>query len=328
MIVAMKNLFLLYGNEKLLVKEEVEKIKSKIVRQHETLNFIPLDGRFISEEGIINACSTMPLMASKKMVLVTDANFFSGEKNSQVNVSSKGSRLIGYLEDLPQHVCLVFTCNAVDRRKKIFKIIQKNGVVCNYSRLKPKHKTDWIRDRIQKLGKNIDYSAAVFLAQFTDNLSDAEMEIKKLVSFIGHRECIKMDDIYKVFSSSTEHNIFEMIDHIGSKKCDKAIEVLNELTSRGESCTKILFMIAKHISEILAVKNRENLSFQEIREQLALHPFVLKKTIEKSRNFNIAELISALKLCQKLDLDIKKGRVDDKMGLEILLTEISKSIPL
>lgn len=320
----MKNLLLLYGDERLLIKEETNKIKSQTVPAHlDSVNFIPLDGRTVSEEDIINACNTVPLITNKKMVLVNDTRFFDGEKNREVKGTNKGSLLIDYLEELPPHVCLVFTCTKVDRRKKLFKLIQKKGVVCEYSSMRPKNKTEWIQERAKKYGKKIEYSTASFLAQFTNDLYNADLELKKLVYFIGDKQYIQMDDILMIFSSSSEYSIFEMMDYVGMKKGDKAIKVLDELTSRGESCIKILFMISKHLTDILAVKTRDNLSFGEIRDQLALHPFVLKKAIEQSKNFGIEELKTVLKMCQQLDLDIKKGRVGDKMGLEILLAKIS-----
>ena len=314
----------MYGDEKLLIKEEINKIKSQTVPAHlDSVNFIPLDGRTASEEDIIDACNTVPFITNRKMVLVNDARFFNGGKNRELKGADKGSLLIDYLEELPAHVCLVFTCTKVDRRKKLFKLIQKKGIVCEYSSMRLKSKADWIQERVKKYGKKIDHSTASFLAQFTNDLYNADLELKKLVYFIGDKEYIKMDDILMIFSGSSEYSIFEMMDYVGMKKGDKAIKVLDELTSRGESCIKILFMISKHFTDMLAVKTRDDLSFGEIREQLTMHPFVLKKAIEQSKNFDIEELKAALKMCQELDLDIKKGRVGDKMGLEVLLAKIS-----
>jgi DNA polymerase-3 subunit delta len=322
-IIGMNNLLLLYGDELLLIKEEINKIKSKIVPDYlESVNFIPLDGRTAGEEEIIDACNTVPLITNKKMVLVNDAQFFNVGKNSDGR-ANKDSLLIDYLEELPPHVFLVFTCAKVDKRRKLFKVIQKIGVVCEYSSLKIKNKTGWIRDRAKRYGKKIEYTAATFLSQFTNDLYNADLELKKLVHFSGDRDNITMDDILMIFSGLTEHSIFEMTDYIGMKKGEQAIKILDGLTSKGESCIKILFMISKHLTDILAIKTRENMSFKEIRNQLALHPFVLKKAIEHSKNFNVEELKKALKMCQDLDIDIKKGRVTDKMGLEILLAKIS-----
>ena len=51
--------------------------------------------------------------------------------------------------------------------------------------------------------------------------------------------------------------------------------------------------------------------------------FVLKKALQQSKNFTLNELKSAIRLCQQLDTDIKTGKIQDVLGLELLVTRIS-----
>lgn len=75
--------------------------------------------------------------------------------------------------------------------------------------------------------------------------------------------------------------------------------------------------------DLLTVKTMEGLSFQDIKSKSGLHPFVLKKALQQSKNFTLNELKSAIRLCQQLDTDIKTGRIQDVLGLELLVTRIS-----
>ena len=82
----MKNLILFFGEEKLLIKEEINKIRHKIVPDYlDTVNFIPIDGKTVIEEDILNACNTVPMVTAKKMVVVYDARFFESGKSRQVD---------------------------------------------------------------------------------------------------------------------------------------------------------------------------------------------------------------------------------------------------
>ncbi|MDD4569860.1 MAG: DNA polymerase III subunit delta, partial [Tepidanaerobacteraceae bacterium] len=91
----------------------------------------------------------------------------------------------------------------------------------------------------------------------------------------------------------------------------------------GEKGVVILYMISKHMMNLITVKAMQGCTFQEAREKSGLHPFVLRKAMKQAKNFAIDELKRCLKLCQKLDIDIKKGKIEEQIGLEILVTNIS-----
>ena len=82
-------------------------------------------------------------------------------------------------------------------------------------------------------------------------------------------------------------------------------------------------MISKHITNLILVKSMQDMEFNEIKERTGLHPFVLRKALHQSKKFSQNELKEAAKLCQQLDIDLKRGRIDEKSGIEFLITKIS-----
>jgi len=323
----MDNLLLFYGEEKFLIDEEIEKLKSKILSKGlETVNFTVLDGRSVETEEIINISRTVPMMADKKLVVVSDARFFdSREKNFEEadGKNAKKDDLLSFLQVLPSYTYLLFVCEKVDKRKKLFNFIQKNGLVKEYSLLSMKEKTNWVQKRFSFYGKKVNLSIAAFIAQYTDSLYQTDTEIKKIVAFVGDRTNIGQKDLDAVFSKTLENSIFDLTDYIGMKKPAQAVFVLNQLLSQGEKGITILFMISKHITHMISIKLMAGANYNDIRQSLGLHPFVLKKTIEQCKNFSLSELKTALKLCHEADLNIKQGKVGEKTAVEILLLNIS-----
>lgn len=320
----MENLYLFYGSEKLLIDEEVEKMKKKLVPEHlESVNFVVLEGKNVTKDQIVNAVTTVPMMSKRKLVLIKDAIFIESTR-SKTPKNIDIDLLLKIIEDIPEYSYIVFTCLKPDKRKKIFKLIKSKGIEREFASPNLKQKTQWIQSRIKKYGKKMDYKTAYFLAQYTKDLYQTDEELKKLSVFTAGKGEIVQEDIESIFSKTMENNIFEMMDFIGMKKPEKAIEVLNDLIMRGEKGILILFMISKHIANLISVKAMSNLSFDEINKALKLHPFVLRKAIGQSKNFSLEELKKALKLCQTLDFDLKRGKTVEKTGLEILMTTISK----
>ena len=74
---------------------------------------------------------------------------------------------------------------------------------------------------------------------------------------------------------------------------------------------------------LLTVKSLQNMNFQDLKEKSGLHPFVIKKAVNQAKNFNLHELKRCITLCQELDIDLKKGKIDEKTGLELLVTSLS-----
>jgi DNA polymerase-3 subunit delta len=130
-------------------------------------------------------------------------------------------------------------------------------------------------------------------------------------------------DLHDIFYKSLEGNVFEMMDFIGVKNPIGAVNIINRLMEQGEKGIVILYMISKHMMDLITVKTMQGSTFQEIKERSGLHPFVLRKAIKQSKNFTLVELKQSLKLCQKVDMDVKKGKIQEKIGLELLVTTLS-----
>ncbi|HHW01525.1 MAG TPA: DNA polymerase III subunit delta [Thermoanaerobacterales bacterium] len=322
----MENLQLFFGEEKLLIKEEIEKIKTEMIPAHlEAVNFIVFDGKTASEDEIINAITTVPMLQDKKLVVVYDARFFeSARSEKEGQEDDRKDDFARALQEVPSYTRLIFTCEKVDKRKKIFKLIQKEGVVREFSAPSLKDKAIWVQKRAEFYGKKMDLTAAYFMAQYTRDLFQTDAELKKVTAFVGEKQTIKQNEIQPIFSKSLENNIFDLMDYIGLKKPNLAIGILNDLLLQGEKGIVILFMISKHIMDLISVKSLQDLDFQELKQRLNLHPFVLKKAMEQAKNFSLEELRQALRLCQQLDLDIKRGKIDDRKGIELLITKIAK----
>ncbi|MGB9813239.1 MAG: DNA polymerase III subunit delta [Thermovenabulum sp.] len=320
MIYINKNVFLLYGSEGLLIKEAVEKIKLKYLNKITVdLDFVKLDGEEVDFADIIDSCLVVPLLSEKRVIYVKDANFLSETKSSKKNEEEK---LANFIEkEFPDYTCLILTAEKIDKRKKVYKAIEKVGYVKEFKISNYKEKIQWIKKRALLYNKNLDESAAAYIAYNTGDLYQTDNEIKKIVFALEEKKLIKKEDIEEIMSRNEEANIFELIDCIMENKKNIALLKLAELFKKGEKGILILYMISKHFMNLCWVKMLGD-NEEEIREKLGLHPFVVKKLIEQARNFSIEKLKYALNLSQQLDYDIKKGRIDDKTGLELLISRL------
>lgn len=306
-----------------MIQEEINKLKRKLVPAYlETVNFIPLNGKTVSYEDILNACRVVPMVVDKKLVVVKDARFFASGKSSKEDLKIQDN-FLNELGRIPNHTYLIFTALKADKRKKIFKKIKSLGMVCEFKALSQKDKAFWVQQRVRFYGKSVDLREAYFIAEYTGDLYQTDNELKKIVAFLGEKDKIVQSDLADIFHRSLESNIFEMTDYIGMKNPIGAINIINHLMEQGEKGVVILYMVSKHMMNLLTVKAMEDLPFKEIREKSGLHPFVIRKALSQSKNFTVDELKWCLKLCQELDMDIKRGKIQERIGLEFFITNVA-----
>lgn len=338
----LKTVYLLYGPEMYLKDIVLSKVKEKYLdSSFETLNYSYIDGKSASHNDIINACETLPFMSEKKIVVVDDLPLFKGsnkeESSSKAETSQGEDALSDYVNNISETTCLIFIWSGekVDNRKRIIKNIKKIGRVIELEKIKNEELDRWTINQFKIHKKNISKNeisyflvSTSYLDRNTDKtLYDLENEIKKVVNYIGDRDEITKSDIDDTKPKSLENDIFKLVDYISQKNIAMAIKLFNEMILSGEAAQKIMYMITRQIRLLLAAKllREKGYDIKTIGQKINVyHNFIIQKLISQSMGFSERELIVGLERCRDTDSDIKTGRVDAKLGMEILIVELSK----
>lgn len=326
-----KNLYLFYGSEKLLIRETIAAMRRKFLNpSFESLNYIKLENSSAAVDVIINACETLPFFDSKKIVTVNDSTFFKGKKGvGEDKCTENGNQeLIKYFSSIPQTSILIFTTgDNIDRRKKICAAIKKNGDIVEFGHLRGAELLSWIEMVFQKSGKKISRTNAVYFSEnVSGDLENYSSEIEKVCSFSGSRTEISRDDIDSVVSKSLESNIFKLVDFISIKKSDRALSILNDLILDSQPVPVILTMIIRQYRLLLNVKLMQEKGYSpaDISRTLKIMPFIETNLSKISRNYTLSQIEDRLNQCLDTDISIKKGKMDQRIALETLIVAFSK----
>lgn len=323
--------YLLTGEEILLRERLLKKFQEKLLpKEMADFNLDIVDGKEISSESIANFASTLPFMSDKRIVIVNNAEVFKTKKKAgkeKEDADTGGDEgLVAYLENPSTSTCLIFVCTeGVDKRKKIYKAVEKNGQVVNIDPPKGAELLTWIERQVNAQGKQIDRGAVEFLASAVGgNLAQLEQEVDKLITYISARMRIELEDAQLLVTKSVESTIFQLVDAVGERKYANALGVLKEMIFLGEPPVRIVIMIARQFRLILQAKvlQEKGCNPKEIAAQLQVAPFVAQKCLGQGRNFTEAELKQALGYLLQLDLNIKTGQIEPVLGLEMALVQI------
>lgn len=221
----------------------------------------------------------------------------------------------------PERV-IVFQAAAVDKRKKIFKFLNKHGLVVECAPLKGDELAAWIRKRAARAGKKIEPAAVERLVLAGGGMWHLAGELDKFCAYLDEDEkVITVALVEKLFSGSSQVNVFALADALAEDDLPQALELLQRLLERREEPVKIFFMLVRHYRLLLMARSllNEKIPASEHAAAMQVHPFAARTLARQAAAYDSDTLIDALLELQKIDRMIKTGALAPIQALEIAL---------
>lgn len=327
--------YLFYGEETYLREQAVSRFKDYFVKDGGTgLNYDLIDGETVNPADIVAKAETLPFFSDKRLVVIRNPLFLKArragesisETEEEAKVPEKEKLLLNYLENPLTSTCLVFTTGeAVDKRKKIFRLIKKNGRAIDFTFLRKGELGRWLVQKAGAAGKKFDAEAGdVFLESVGPLLQNLVMELDKLFNYTAGREVITLADVRRVSAPRVEDNIFAIVDAIGGKRCGEALAGIKEMLAAREPPLRLLSMISRQFRLLLQVTDLtgRGCSAQEISGKLKIPPFVYQKIASQCHNFDQSQLISVFESLSELETAVKAGRQEFYPAIETYLLKL------
>lgn len=307
---------LLYGIEKLLIEQEINKIINAYNINNDNIIRYNLENTQVNT--IIEDAETYSMFDDKKIIIIENSYIFTGKKGLEQNIEL----LENYLNNYNPDTILIFTVitEKLDERKKIVKQINKIGQVKNLA-------TSDIKTFIKNAFNDYKISnndIDLLIERVGNNLSILNSEIEKIKIYKNDNKQITTNDIIDLTTKSIDTDIFKFIDNIINKNKSEVLETYNELIKLGEEPIKIIVMLANQFRLMYQVKGltKKGYSEKDIAKLLDIHPYRVKLSLGKSKSFSDDKLLSILKQLADLDCDIKKGKIDKYLGLELFILSL------
>lgn len=311
----LKNLYLIYGEEAYLRKQYRDRLKEAIIG-NDTMNYNYFEGKDISVGEIIDLAETMPFFAEKRLIVLENSSLFK----------SGGEQMAEYLANQAETTSFLFVETEIDKRSKLYKTVQSKGTVTEFGVQDEATLKRWVLGMVKKEGKQISSgSLTYFLEKTGTDMGNIRKEAEKLFCYCMDKETIEKADIEEICTKQLNSHIFDMISAIADKKQQKALELYYELLALKEPPMRILFLIARQFNMLMQVKELQRRGFQNkvIGEKVGLPAFVAGKYVTQASRFSKEELRAALEACVEAEEDIKTGKMNDNMSVELLIIRYS-----
>ncbi len=328
------NVYLIYGEEVYRIDDILDYFKNKLEASFRDFNLTVIEDKVIDVDKIIENFESLPLMDKNRIIVIKNSELFkTGTKGLSKEDEKK---LIAYLENPSKTTIALFCPQEIDKRSALFKQIKKKHCIFEANKLEISELRLWCKTILKKSNAVIDdkelenfiEKTGYYYKESEKNLRDLENELDKISSLYHKQGEITSRDIDLIILQNFENNIFKFIEDTFSGEYKKALIEFNHMLDSGESALMILTMLGKQLSMITKYHILKNKGYNEalIAQKLSVHPYALKKASINSRKLKYKEALILLNLCLDTDYRIKNGQINEKIGVELILTKICQRI--
>ena len=262
------------------------------------------------------------MFADINVVLVKNATMFKGKASDEEKSNDKQSeRLIEVLNNMLETNYVIFTSrDAPDKRKKLYKAVDKAGAVLEAEPLRSYQLDEWLNDKLRSLKMTMDPDArryfnetAALMPEVSLGLLDNELDKVALYVRSNRITCAELE---KVLASLPEISNFALIDAINEKNFSKSMRLFAMQNADAKNVMITMALMVRQVRMLLRAKYlmSKGVKGKALGEPLGLNPFIAQKTGEAAKKFSQAALETALIDLSNADYGLKTGTA----GSEVL----------
>ena len=310
-----KSVYLIYGEEDYLRKQYKDRMREALIGD-DTMNYNYYEGKGISVKELIDVGETLPFFNERRLILVENSGFFS----------SSQEELAGYLKEKPETTCFLFVEKDVDKRNKLFKTVSALGYATNMTAPDERTLIRWIGGILKKEQRFMREDAMRhFLERIDTDMENIRRELDKLVVYTDGAQEITVGDIDEVCTVYTESQVFDMVRSVAEKQQSKALDLYYDLIAQKEAPMRILYWITRQFNQLYQIKDLQSKGYPDhvIAERMGVRDFVVRKNKTLCQRFSLEELRKSIQICVEREEDVKTGRLNDRMAVELLIIQFS-----
>lgn len=273
-------------------------------------------------EKVLAAARTVPMMASRRFVLVRSLERWDGDSDGAMD------RLAAYAADPVPTTCLVLTGAKLDGRRKFASLAKKGDYLVPCEPLGDRERAAWILSRSQALGHFMAPEVAELLAEITGGeLSYASDALERLSLYVGPKEPIDEAAVAECVARVRTADTWALVDAVGARDLERALRTLADVYDPRDRGLPLLGALAWSVRQLARcqIALLEGAGPEEAgRAAGAYQPFRARELANKARALRPREPERWLGILAETDLALKSSRRSPEAILEDMITRLCR----
>jgi len=306
-----KPVYFLAGDEPYYIDLITDFIQEKVLAESEkSFNQVVLYGEDTTVNSIIETSRRFPMMSSHQVVIVKEAQALK-----------KIEDLMVYLEKplLSTILVLNYKYKVIDKRTKLYKALDTQGVYFETMRLRDYQVPPWIERYLMTKGIKSDPEAAAMLTEYlgTDLHKIVNELDKLLITLPAGKPVITTSLIEKNIGISKDFNNFELQKAIGERNIFKANLIVQYFANnpRDNPINLTIASLFSFFTKILTYHYLTDKSKNNVAAVLKINPFFVKDYEISALKYNASKTVHIISLLRTYDMKSKGfGDVSTESG--------------
>lgn len=297
----MKPIYFLMGEEPYYIDKIADYIEDNVLQEEEKgFNQMVLYGRDVSVEDIIDNAKRFPMMADRQVVIVKEAQ----------DLSRTIEKLESYAKN-PQPSTVLVVCykyKKIDKRKALYKSIQKVGLVYESKKMYENQVSEWIRRVLLGRKYKIENKAAIMLVEFLGtDLSKISNELEKLMVVLPVNSTITAKNVEENIGISKDYNNFELRKAIGERNVVKVNTIINYFgqNQKANPMVVTISLLNSFFTQLLIYHSLSDKSKANVARALKINPFFAGDYTIAGKNYPMRKVSQVIGLLRDADVKSK-----------------------
>ncbi|MGH7197017.1 MAG: DNA polymerase III subunit delta [Candidatus Saccharimonadales bacterium] len=300
----------LTGENDFEIKRTLDAIVLKFVQKFGANGVERVAGEDTEPAALSQLLQGASLFAQQRLVVLRDA-----ADNKQL-----WDALGDWVERVPAETTLIIVEPKPDKRSRTFKSLTKHADVRECKALSERELTSWVVNCAKKLGGSIAPSQANYLVmQVGTDQWRLQHEIEKLVSY---DPTVTKESIDELVETSSEGNVFALLDAALSGNLPRTEELLNQLKTN-EDPYKFFGLLSSQVHTLALVAHAGTRTPDEIAKASGTHPFVVRKAKPIVQRLGTQKLRSIVHDVAQCDTQLKTTGQDPWRLIELALGKLA-----
>lgn len=301
----------LTGENSFSLQAELTKLMRDFIELHGDLALERLDGAEAELNRISEALTSLPFLASAKMVILrapsTNKEFV--EQFEQL------------LSDVPETTDVILVEPKLDKRLAYYKWLTKNTDFHEFSQLDAAQLASWLTAQATDRGGRLSPSDARYLIERVG--TDQQLLSNELDKLLLYNPTITRSTIELLTDAAPQSSIFELLEAAFAGQHKKVLQLYADQRAQKVEAPQIIAMLAWQLHVLAIIKTAGDRSADQIAKDARLNPFVVRKSQNIARRLTLQDLKSKISDLLEVDVKSKRTNLDIDEALQHYLLTIS-----
>ena len=317
-------IYLFTGTSEIFIKNRMNRIIQSFSKYEYTI--IKYDMETTSLSTVLSDAITVPFLEELKIIILKNPKFLT---KSATSTKDEIKAMLKYLKNPCDSTLLIIdaTNTVINQSNEIYKMLKNVARIIDYPDPEEIELKGWIVRSFDANGIDIKDDALTLLLEYIgDDQARLSQEIDKLSSYVGKSGTIRKEDIKLLVPKNINNEIYLLIKAIINHDLALTNQIYDNLITHTKDSLTIFSLISNKFKELLSTYRllKYGYSQSDIAKFYNVSTGKAYYIVQEARAFKLSDLEFYIDKLAELDYQIKSGKLDKTIGLELLLLKLPK----